>query len=33
MQVESNQLVLKTDCDIFVDRQRKLLRGCFPALN
>src|SRR6266566_2835696 len=22
MQVESNQLVLKTDCDIFVDRQR-----------
>jgi hypothetical protein len=22
-----------TDCDIFVDRQRKLLRGCFPALN
>jgi hypothetical protein len=33
MQVESNQLVLKTDCGIFVDPAAQLLRGCFPALN
>jgi len=29
MQVESNQLVLKTDCDIFVDRQRNCCVAAF----
>jgi len=31
MQVESNQLVLKTDCGIFRRPAAQLLRGCFPA--
>jgi hypothetical protein len=32
MQIESNQLVLKTDCGIFVDPTAQLPRGCLPAL-
>ena len=31
MQVESNQLVLKTDCGIFVDRQRNCCAAASAA--